>query len=273
MNKNMTMRTAALAIALLATYSTSHAAPSDYTVVGASSGNPVVVGPATFGDTHFHGPEGAPGLGSTGSSNRISLESITLDPPGYFGFSTYQDSTTLSGHEFRRYQVTGFVNDPNHPTVSTTLNWYKVPTNNGIQAYYGTWTRPATGSTSQQNQAWFVGDKTGTAVPTVNTTYVATGIVNTSSTTASSPILVSGTLGLDHGFAPANLYGTLSDGTNNLTVDVDISGTAFSGTSSFNSATGTASGEFFSSGTNSSIAGIAVGTGGSYHAAFGGIKQ
>lgn len=223
----------------------------------------------------FHGPIGAPGIALDGT-NYISLQSIDA-------FSYKDSATAPSGVAFRRYQLLGYSHAGPGGTVSTDLNWFKVPAiSQGV--YFGLATNPGTPS---QSAAFYVGDKTGYAVPTSTTNYAATGLLALAGTAGTNPIVLQGALQYDVSAGTLNTTGSgLSGkalngtgGTYNLNIATSVNATAgtFTGTSTLSGAAagaGTADGQFFGSGTTSAVAGVAKGnSGAAYSAAFGGIKN
>lgn len=223
----------------------------------------------------YHGPIGAPGIALDGT-NTISLQSIDA-------FSYKDSAFAPSGVAFRRYQLLGYSHAGPGGTVSTDLNWFKVPAiSQGV--YFGLATNPGT---PNQSAAFYVGDKTGYTAPSSTTTYAATGLLAVAGTAGTNPIVLTGTLQYDTSAGQLNTTGTgLSgkalDGTGstyNLTIATSVNATAgtFNGSSSLSggaSGTGTANGQLFGSGTTSAVAGVAKGNAGAaYSAAFGGIKN
>lgn len=220
----------------------------------------------------YHGPIGAPGIALDGT-NTISLQSIDA-------FSYKDSATTSGGVAFRRYQLLGYSHAGPGGTVSTDLNWFKVPAiSQGV--YFGLATNPGT---PNQSAAFYVGDKTGYSVPTSTTNYAATGLLAVASTTGTTPIVLQGALQYDAVNGKVVTTGTGLTGTPQgggssytLSIDTTVSGGSFSGNSTLSGAasgTGSASGQFFGSGTTSAVAGVAKGTSGAaYSAAFGGIKN
>lgn len=271
------MKRIAIAAALLAAFGAAQAQSEGSTTNNAK----YRAGGSTFPTGHFHGPFGAPGIGFAGASGYvISLQSID-------SFS-YKGSDTVSGNAFRRYQLLGYSHsDPANGNITANFNWYKVPAISQ-QVYFGlvTDTVPAT----PVHDAFYVGDRTGYAVPTVNTSYAAAGLLAVPATSASDPVKLAGTLSLTAAGAPSLLSGSLS-GSNTATPAVvhtlSVSATnfttivgGFTGTSTYSrtgggSGAGSAEGKFFGSGATSALAGIAKGGSGAnaYVASFGGIKN
>ncbi|RMX03459.1 hypothetical protein D8I35_16380 [Corticibacter populi] len=244
------MKKTVIATALLAVVGVASAFDS----VGETTKSFLNVGGSTFADTHFHGPNGAPGVGF--ADYVISLSSIS--------FSALQVGSE-SG--FNRYQLLGYT----HPGVdgieNYNFNWAQVPTGNQ-EVYFGL----VTNTDSSDTAAFYVGDRTGWAIPTSNTSYTTVALVETTGN-GSSPAVLQGTLNLVNG--NLNTAGAgLTDGTNTLVINTAVNAGAgtFSGTSAYNSDSGTASGAFFGSGSSSAVAGVADG-GSAYQAAFGGIAQ
>lgn len=268
------MKKAALAVAMLGIFSTAQAATVGNTTPSAS---PLVdVGPTTIGG--FHGPLGAPGIGVAGSGQLISLQSI--EP-----FT--QTGTVPSGSaSFNQYHLpAGFPHPTPGPGATTVdMNGFKIP---GIaeNVYFGLATSGT--STPYQQQAWYVGDQTGYAKPSVTTTYEAVAILGTASTSGTSPIILTGEIDYNAGtdiLATSGATSHLTDGSGNqlqFTSSATGSGSTFGGTSSYwvsgvQVGAGDLEAAFFSgSGTSASaVAGIAHGTSGTaYEASFGGIEK
>ncbi|MDH0865034.1 hypothetical protein [Mitsuaria sp. GD03876] len=215
----------------------------------------------------FHGPIGAPGIALDGT-NYISLQSIDA-------FSYKDSATTSGGVAFRRYQLLGYTHAGPGGTISTDLNWFKVPTISQ-NVYFGLATNPGT---PNQHAAFYVGDRTGYALPTATTNYAAAGLLALPATTGSAPVILTGTLQYNTAAGTLNTTGSgLTGGGNTLALATSVNAGAgtFAGTALLNSTvSGTADGKFFGSGATSAVAGTAKGGSGSsaFVAGFGGIKN
>ncbi|KAF1047391.1 hypothetical protein [Xylophilus sp.] len=274
------MKKTLIAAALFAVFGAAHA----YDSVGTSTNNNIVqVGGSTFADTHFHGPNGAPGVGfvetSSGAGDGFIISLQSINP-----YSYKDSSTTSGGVAFQRYQLLGYTHeDPEEGgTVSTNFNWFKVPTISQ-QVYFGIATNDPTSSTARRDAAFEVGDQTGCVVPNSATSYATAGFLVPSGYTSTTPIILTGTLNLAvSGTTATSLSGDLSGSSYNLNIAANtINSTAgtFSGDSTLSGAatgSGTSSGHFYGSGTTSAVAGVAASDATSataYVASFGGIKN
>lgn len=263
------MRKSLIAVALLAAFGAAQAEiagdSTDWGIV--QPGESVVNG----------GPHtaGHPGIGVDGSGNDV------IDLAGIGPFS-YKDSlTTSSGIAFDRFYFPGYTHsDPDGGIISTNLNWFQVPTGSQ-EVYFGIATNPGS---SHQHAGFYVGDKTGTVVPTATTNYAAVGYLATPDLDSSSLIVLTGDLQYSSGTVKSignHLQGngyTLEVG--NITPGVLLNDVSNLGTSSVTnpntgfSGTGKAAGDLFGSGNGSAVAGVAKGTDGdAYVASFGGIKN
>lgn len=246
-------------------------------VEGGTTNNTIVQVGASTVNAGPHKP-GKPGVGVDGSS--------IIDLAGIDAFS-FKGNTPSGTASFRRYQLLGYSHTPSGGTpVSTNFNWFKVPTITQ-EVYFGIASKPATSA----HAGFYVGDRTGYAVPTSATNYAAVGYVATpaSSSTALTPLVGTLTLAFS-GSSPASLGGTLTQGAGAAKQTLVINATdfttngagSFKGTSTYyagttapGSANGNADGKFFGAGATSAVAGKAAGTynGAAYVAGFGGIKN
>ncbi|MGC3987372.1 MAG: hypothetical protein QM777_23085 [Pseudorhodoferax sp.] len=277
------MKKTLIAAALLAAFANAQAFQSEGATTGGgtASGGVLDVGPTTFPDGHFHGPNGAPGVGFLNPSPGyiISLQSID-------SFSYKGTVTPAGGAAFRRYQLLNYTHTGpgGGGTISTDFNWFKIPTISQ-QVYFGIATNP--GTTTHTHDAFYVGDRTGHVVPTATTNYATVAVLavpGTSSTALYNNLtgnlrydVTAGTLKTA---TTTGVVSTLSGSGQTLAINANVNAAAgtFSGTSQHNGGTSVGSsvnGKFFGSGTTSAVAGIAKGGSGSgaYVASFGGIKQ
>lgn len=268
--------------ALLAAVGAAQADPA----VGDTTNNAVYqAGPTTFPNGHFHGPNGAPGVGFAGSGGYIiSLQSI--DP--YTG----NGSVPSSGHTFYKYQLPGYTHSGPGGTINATFNWARVPgaTSQASasdpvidrRVYFGLIT-DTSGTVTPTHAAFYTGDPTDRVVPTATTNYAAVAFLATPTTSASAPVVLTGNLQynttsgtLNSANASTGVDAALQQvsGTSTLQINTTVSGAAFTGYSSYNggvTAGSSVSGQFFGSGAGSAVAGMASGSG--YVASFGGIKN
>lgn len=265
------------------------AAQAQSPAVGSTTNNAVYqAGATTFPDGHFHGPNGAPGVGFAGAGGYIiSLQSI--DP--YTGNGTVSvPGTTVV---FNRYQLLGYTHAGPGGTITANFNWARVAGAKSQasaadpivdrRVYFGLVTD--TVGTTPVHDAFYTGDPTDRVVPTVTTNYAAVAFLAVPTTSASAPEVLTGNLRYDTAAGTlktattAGAASTLTNGSYSLGIDTAVSGATFSGTSSFSgpgaaSGSGNASGQFFGSGNGSAVAGIAKGSSGAaYVASFGGIKN
>lgn len=278
------MKQVLIATALLAAFGAAQAVTTVGDTTATTSTNaPVLInvgGSDLDGPTH--GPYGAPGIGEGASGTRISLQGIES-----FTRKTAKDVTvTASGvsKTFTYHQLLGGFQHPNVPGAPTAptsvdLNGIKVPLDTQ-KVYFGIASKETATSGTYVHQAWYVGDKDGYVVPTIATSYATVGLLGLQGTSGSSLVTLQGTLNLAvSGGTASTLNGSLSGDGNTLQINTNVNATAgtFSGTSTLSHPTssnlgGAVSGQFFGSGNNSAVAGIADG-GDVYRAAFGGIKQ
>lgn len=259
---------ALLATALLAAFGAANA----FNAQGASTKNAIVTtGGSTFANTHFHGPNGAPGVGFLGTNGQpqfiISLQSISL--------SSLQTGTPANESGFTRYYLPGYTHTGpgGGGSVETQFNWAQVPTT-GTQAkqvYFGLATN-ATGAEGAPagTAAFYVGDRDGFVTPASNTNYATVALLSQpSATSGASPTVLQGNLALVPGVSlTGNLTGA---GTLNINA-TSVNANGFSGASSYNGATGETSGQFFGGGTSSSALG-GIANGSNYVASFGGVAR
>lgn len=264
------MKKTMIAAALLATFGFAQAQ-----IVGDTTSSTIVqVGPSTV-NAGPHKPN-KPGVGVDGTS--------IIDLAGIDTFS-YKGTTTSGTTAFRRYQLLGYSHTPSGGTpVTTNFNWFKVPTITQ-EVYFGIATNPGTTSA---HAGFYVGDRTGYAVPTSNTNYAAVGYVASPTDSSTALVPLTGTLALTvSGSAPTLLEGTLSQGAGASKQNLVISATDFTtkgpgsfagdatyykGTGAAPAVNGSADGKFFGGAGSSAIAGKASGTyaGSAYVAGFGG---
>lgn len=265
------MRKTLIAAALFSVFAGAQAQTVD--VGGFSTDTGIIRVAASTVETGPFGPHHAnlPGIGFD-TTTFIDLQGIST--------STYNVGT-LAGFDY--FRLPGYSHsDPAGGVITTNLNWVRVPTA-GNDVYFGLATNP--GTTTNQNAAFYVGDRVGAAVPTSATSYTVGGLLALPATSASAPIELAGTLGLVVSGATGSLSGTLSNSSGqSLAINpgaannVNTSAGTFNGLASYNGGITTGSsvnGQFFGSGVgagNSAIAGTASGGSGSgaYVAAFGG---
>tara|TARA_Y100000815_G_scaffold210829_1_gene195285 strand:+ start:140 stop:886 length:747 start_codon:yes stop_codon:yes gene_type:complete len=161
------------------------------------------------------------------------------------------------------------VDEPDHSGMGV-FNFAKVSNAN---VYFGEWSQ--TGTTGDSSRTvYYVGDDTGTSVPTSGTaSYSVTGVNDYSGSN-----LMSGSF--DVNFGTNELSGYVENASFGVTVDGSISGAAISGSATaYNASTltelddnGVLSGHFF--GNNAAaLAGIATFSNRDYDTAFGGTKD
>lgn len=244
----------AIYLSVLATSLLSVSALSQAAVIGAESDDDyVVVGTSNVP----FGPHtaGLPGVGvyTTGLSAIVD----------FAGLSNY--SSVSNGVYTLNAPID--VDEPDHSGMGV-FNFAKVSNAN---VYFGEWSQ--TGTTGDSSRTvYYVGDDTGTSVPTSGTaTYSVTGVNDYSGSN-----LMSGSF--DVNFGTNELDGYVENANFGIEVDGSISGAAISGSAVAYDAVGdletggTLSGHFF--GNNAAaLAGIATFSNRDYDTAFGGTKD
>lgn len=244
----------AIYLSVLATSLLSVSALSQAAVIGAESDDDyVVVGTSNVP----FGPHtaGLPGVGvyTTGLSAIVD----------FAGLSNY--SSVSNGVYTLNAPID--VDEPDHSGMGV-FNFAKVSNAN---VYFGEWSQ--TGTTGDSSRTvYYIGDDTGTSVPTSGTaTYSVTGVNDYSGSN-----LMSGSF--DVNFGTNELDGYVENANFGIEVDGSISGAAISGSAVAYDAVGdletggTLSGHFF--GNNAAaLAGIATFSNRDYDTAFGGTKD
>tara|TARA_R110002124_G_scaffold74369_1_gene199669 strand:+ start:4872 stop:5618 length:747 start_codon:yes stop_codon:yes gene_type:complete len=246
----------AIYLSVLATSLLSVSALSQAAVIGAESDDTnIEVGTSNIP----FGPHtaGLPGVGvyTTGKGSKVD----------FAGLSSY--STQSNGVYTLSAPID--VDEPNHSGMGV-FNFAKVSNAN---VYFGEWSQ--TGTTGDSSRTvFYVGDDTGTSVPTSGTaTYSVSGINEYSGSN-----LMSGSFNVN--FGTNELDGYVENASFGVTVDGNISGAAISGSATAYDAStfteleenGVLTGNFFGSDA-AALAGIATFSNRDYDTAFGGTKD
>ncbi|MAD01800.1 MULTISPECIES: Slam-dependent surface lipoprotein [Pseudomonas] len=244
----------AIYLSVLATSLLSVSALSQAAVIGAESDDTYVEVDESIVGAGPH-TAGLPGIGiyTTGVTN-------TVDFAGLSAYSSQSNGVyTLSAPID--------VDEPDHSGMGV-FNFAKVSNAN---VYFGEWSQ--TGTTGDSSRTvYYVGDDTGTSVPTSGTaSYSVTGVNDYSGSN-----LMSGSF--DVNFGTNELDGYVENANFGIEVDGSISGAAISGSAVAYDAVGeletggTLTGHFFGSNA-AALAGIATFSNRDYDTAFGGTKD
>lgn len=246
-------------IALLATATlsgTAHAgvtgesSNSDYANVGASTVN---------GGPHSAGKPGI-GVPSTGLDNLVDFAGLTAYSSSSNGVYTLNYPSTV-------------------PSDHTGLGVFHFAAVSGANVYFGEWSQ-TTSANDGTHTVYYVGDDTGTTVPTSGSaTYTVKGISDLSTNGA-----LAGTFTANFASGSSGtLTGSLASATTGYTVDIgtaSISGANISGTNASASqsgatlaSSGTVSGQFYGSNAAALAGIVSFGATSRYNTAFGGTRN
>ncbi|CCN33375.1 conserved hypothetical protein [Vibrio nigripulchritudo SO65] len=222
---------------------------------GASSDDTVrQVGVSEVYVPFFH-QKGKAGIGKAGGK-RVDFESLANRASGIFG--TTRDGIHTSG---------------NYHFSNTHYNFAQAANQD---VWFGEWYEGSQDSGFNNRVVYYVGDDTGTTVPTSGVaTYTVTGVNKFS---GSNKLTATGSDVFTANFGTQTLTGTLSNSSLTVSVNANINAStaAFNGTATATtggaSTNGTSQGHFF--GANASaLAGIATFTNSDLDTAFGGSKN
>lgn len=255
---NMTYK--ATLLSALATAMLSSAAHADIAGATTDDANSVTVGASTVnGGPHVAGKPGI-GVPRTGSDNRVD----------FAGLSAYSSSS--DGVYTLNYPSTV-------PSDHTALGVFHFAKVSNANVYFGEWAQTADANDGTHT-AYYVGDTTGTTVPTSGTaTYTVKGISDLATNGA-----LAGTFTAN--FASGNsgtLTGSLASATTGYTVNIgtaNITGTAFSGNGASASQSGTSlatggavNGQFYGSNAAALAGIVSFANNTRYNTAFGGSRN